>query len=69
MTDLQTLGNIVSEFGLVSISTKDLVPRFDPKVHLFENTLLKILAQLLWRYIIKLSEFVETGSLKIPNLK
>ena len=28
-------------------STKDLVPLFYPKVHLFENSLLKILAQLL----------------------
>ena len=26
--------------------TKDLVPLFDPKVHLIENSLLKILAQL-----------------------
>ena len=26
--------------------TKDLVPLFDPKVNLFENSLLKILAQL-----------------------
>ena len=29
-------------------STKDLVPLFDPKVHLFENSLLKILAPLVW---------------------
>ena len=28
--------------------TKDLVPLFDPKVHLFENSLLTILAQLQW---------------------
>ena len=26
--------------------TKDLVPLFDPKVHLFENSILKIMAQL-----------------------
>ena len=45
MTDLQMLGNSFCEIGLVSTSN-DLVPIFDPKVHLFENSLLKILAQL-----------------------
>ena len=44
MTDLQMLKNSFCEFVLVS--TYDLGPIFDPKVHLFENSLLKILAQL-----------------------
>ena len=41
MTDLQMLGNHFCEF-----TSKDLVPLFDSKVHLFENSLLKMLAQL-----------------------
>ena len=44
MTDLQLLGNSFGGFGLVSTYQR-LVPLFDPKVHLFENSLLKILAQ------------------------
>ena len=46
MTDRQMLGNSFCEFGLVS--SKDLVPLFDPKVHLFENSSLKIMAKLHW---------------------
>ena len=45
MTDLQTLGNSLCEFGLVSTYQR-FVPLFDPKVHLFDNSLLKMLAQL-----------------------
>ena len=40
MTDLR------EKFLRILRSTTDLVPLFDPKVHLFENSLLKILAQL-----------------------
>ena len=45
MTGLQMLWNIFCEMALYR-RTKDLVPLFDPKVHLFENSLLKMLAQL-----------------------
>ena len=45
MTDLQMPGNSFCEFGLYR-RAKDLVPLFDQKVHLFENSLLKIMAQL-----------------------
>ena len=45
MKDLQMLGNSLCEFCLVSTYQK-LVPLIDPKVHLFENSLLKIMAQL-----------------------
>ena len=45
MTDLQMLGNSFANLAWYR-RTKDLVPLFDPKVHLFENSLLKILAQL-----------------------
>ena len=48
MTDLQMLGNSFCEFGSWYRRTKDLVPLFDPKVHLFENSSLKIMAQLIW---------------------
>ena len=43
MTDLQMLGNSFWEFGL-DRRTKDLVPLFDPKDRLFENSILKIMA-------------------------
>ena len=33
--------------------TKDLVPLFDPKVHLFENSILKIMAQLHFSEIVQ----------------
>ena len=46
MTDLQMLGNSFSEFGLVTTYQKILVPLFEPKVHLFENSILKIMVQL-----------------------
>ena len=36
--------------------TNDLVSLFDPKVHLFENSLLKILAQLQWNIIGKMKQ-------------
>ena len=42
MTDLQMLGNSFCKF--VQVLTN--VPLFDPKVHLFENSLLEIMAQL-----------------------
>ena len=45
MTDLQTLGNSFCELAWYP-RTKDLVPLFDSKVHLYENSLLKMLAQL-----------------------
>ena len=45
MTDLQMLGNSFGELAWYR-RTKDLVSLFDPKVHLFENSLLKSLAQL-----------------------
>ena len=46
MLDLQMLGNSFrGEFVLVS-TYRNLVPLFDPKVHPFENSLLKIMAQL-----------------------
>ena len=45
MTDLQMLGNSFCEFGLV-LTYQSLVLLFDPKVHLFESSLLKILAHL-----------------------
>ena len=45
MTDLQMLGNSFANLTWYR-RTKDLVPLFDPKEHLFENSLLKILAQL-----------------------
>ena len=45
MTDLQMLGNSFREFGLVSTYQR-FIAVFDPKVHLFENSLQKILAQL-----------------------
>ena len=45
MTDLQMLGNSFFEFAWYR-RTKDLIMLFDPKVHLFENSLLKVLAQL-----------------------
>ena len=32
--------------------TKDLVPLLDPKVHFLKNSLIKILAQLLWNFFI-----------------
>ena len=41
MTDLQSLANLAWYRGM-----KDLVPLFDPKVTLFENSSIKILAQL-----------------------
>ena len=45
MTDLQMLRNSFCKFGLVTTRRpEDLVPLFDPKVHLFENSLLKMLA-------------------------
>ena len=40
------LGNSFCEFGWY-LRTNDLVPLFDPKVNLFENSPLRILAQLL----------------------
>ena len=46
MTDLLMLGNSFCEFGWYR-RTKDLVPLFDPKVHIFENSILKMLSQLL----------------------
>ena len=45
MTDLQMLGNCFCEFGLVSTYQR-FSAAFDQKVHLFENSPLKILAQL-----------------------
>ena len=45
MTDLQMLGNSFSNLAWYRC-TKDLVPHFDPKVLLFENSSLKIMAQL-----------------------
>ena len=45
MTDLQMLGNSFFEFAWYR-RTKDLIMLIDPKVHLFENSLLKVLAQL-----------------------
>ena len=51
MTDLQCSGRIFCEFGLVSIYVPNLVPLSDPKVRLFENSLPKILAQLLNGYL------------------
>ena len=45
MTDLQMLGNSFANFAWYR-RTIGLVPLFDPKVHLFENSLLKILGKL-----------------------
>ena len=45
MTDLQMLGISFCEFGLVSTYQR-FSAAFLPKVHLFENSLLKIMAQL-----------------------
>ena len=45
MTDLQCSGTVFVNLAWYQ-RTKDLVPLFDPKVNLFENSLLKILAQL-----------------------
>ena len=50
MTDLQILGNSFCEFGRVSMYQRLSAPLFDPKVHLFENSVLKIVAQLLYQY-------------------
>ena len=47
MTDLQMLGNSFANLAWYQC-TKDLVPLFDP-VHFFENSLLKIMAQLLFK--------------------
>ena len=44
MTDLQMLGHSANLAWYRR--SKDLVPLIDPKVQLFENSLLKILAQL-----------------------
>ena len=46
MTDLQVLRNSFFEFCLVATTYYGSVPLFYPKVHLIENSLLKILAQL-----------------------
>ena len=45
MTDLQMLGNSFANLSWYR-RTKDLVPLFDPKVHLFENSFLKIVAHM-----------------------
>ena len=45
MTDLQMLGNSFCELGRVSTYQR-FNAAFDPKVHHFENSLLKIIAQL-----------------------
>ena len=45
MTDLQTSGTFFENLAWYR-RTKDLVPLFDPNVHLFENNILKIMAQL-----------------------
>ena len=45
MTDLLMLGNSFANLAWYR-RTKDLVPLFEPKVHVFENSLLKIMAQL-----------------------
>ena len=45
MTDLEMLGNTFANLAWYR-RTKDLVPLFDPIVHHFANSLLKILAQL-----------------------
>ena len=48
MTDLQMLGNSFCELAWYRRS-KDSGPLFDPKVHLFENILPKMLDQLHWK--------------------
>ena len=52
MTDLQMLGNSSCEFGLVSTYQR-FSAEFDPKVHLFGNSLQKIVAQLKYLCTIK----------------
>ena len=53
MTDLQMLGSMALVANLDWYRrTNDLVPIFDPKVHLFENSLLKIRAQLIWLLLV-----------------
>ena len=44
--------------------TKDLMSLFDPKVHLFENSLIKILAQLQWWWNIYIYTLTHQGGLK-----
>ena len=48
MSDLQMLGNGFFENLAWYRRTKDLVSLFYPKVHLFKNSVLKIVAQLPW---------------------
>ena len=54
MTELQMLGPVYANLAWYR-RTKDLVPLFDTKVHLFENSLIKILAQLIRRYTFRIS--------------
>ena len=54
-TDLQMLWNIFCSNLAWYRRTKDLVLLFDLKVHLFENSLLKMLAQLLLRCTVSCS--------------
>ena len=65
MTDLQMLGNSFCEFGLVSTNQR-FSAAFDPKAHLFENCILKMLAQL--HYLV-LEEIFSLHMVQLPRAK
>ena len=46
MTDLQMLGNSFCDWSGINVPKIYKVPLFDQKVHLLENSLIKMLAQL-----------------------
>ena len=64
MTDLQMLGTVFAYSSWYRL-TKDLVPLLDPKVHLLENSLQKIVAQLQYHLFMQ-NFFMQHISLNPP---